>query len=151
MEQSTHEGNVSRPPGADADALLKDPPAAAATVLIVEDEIVVNFFLRTLLEERGLQVAAATTAAEALQLLASRGRDLRAAIIDIGLPDTPGDQLIAPIRATLPNLPIVIATAFSETEVGRHVQDDERVRIIGKPFDAPQLWSVLGSLDDQFA
>ena len=151
MEQFTHEGNVSRPLGADADALLKDSPAAAGTVLIVEDEIVVNFFIRTLFEERGLQVAAATTAAEALQLLESRGRDLCAAIIDIGLPDTPGDQLIAPIRATLPDLPIVIATAFSETEVGRHVQDDERVRIIGKPFDAPQLWSVLGSLDDQFS
>ena len=109
MTQLTHEGTTTdRPP-------LVDGTAAAATFLIVEDEIVVSFFIRTLLEERGLQVAVASTAAEALQL------------------------------------PIVIATGFSETEYGRRFQDDARIRVIGKPFDAPQLWSVLGTLDDQFA
>ncbi len=152
MERFTHEGNaIGRPPGAGAGSLLHSSSASASTVLIVEDEIVVTFFIRTLLEERGLRVAAAATAAEALQLIETLGQDLCAAIIDVGLPDTPGDQLVAPIRAAFPELPIVIATGFSETEVGRRLQDDDRVRIIGKPFDAPLLWSVLGSLDEQFA
>ena len=102
MTQLTHEGNAS-----------------GATVLIVEDEIVVSFFIRTLLEERGLQVAVAGTAG-------------------------------GPIRAVLPELPIVIATGFSESEFGRRFQDDARVRVIGKPFDAPQLWSALGTLDSSF-
>lgn len=135
MEQFTHEGSF----------------AAASTVLVVEDEIVVSFFIRTLFEERGLRVASAATAGEALRLIESVGPDLCAAIIDVGLPDTPGDQLVAPIRATFPDLPIVIATGFSETEVGRRLQADGRVRIIGKPFDAPLLWSVLGALDQQFS
>ena len=60
------------------------PPA---TVLIVEDEIVVGFFIRALFEERGLRVAAASTAAGALQLIDSLGSSLGAAIIDVGLPD----------------------------------------------------------------
>ncbi len=152
MRQIIHGGNaVTRPPGVDADSLLQGSSATASTILIVEDETVVSFFIRTVFEERGLRVAVAATAAEALQLIQTLGSDLGAAIIDVGLPDTPGDQLIAPIRATLPELPIVIATGFSETEFGRRFQDDERVRVIGKPFDAPQLWSVLGALDDQFA
>jgi len=50
----------------------------------------------------------------------------------------------------LPELPIVIATGFSESEFGRRFQDDARVRVIGKPFDAPQLWSALGTLDSSF-
>jgi CheY-like chemotaxis protein len=145
MTELTHEGNeTGRPPMADA-------PAAARTVLIVEDEIVVSFFIRTLLEERGLQVAVAATAAEAVQLLENLGPTLGAAIIDVGLPDTSGDQLVAPIRAVLPELPILIATGFSETEFGRRFQQDARVRVIGKPFDSPQLWQVLGTLDDRFA
>ena len=152
MRQSTHdEDAVSRPPGADADSLLQDSSAAAATILIVEDETVVSFFIRTLFEERGLQVAVAATAAEALQLIETLGPKLGAAIIDVGLPDTPGDQLLAPIRAALPELPVVIATGFSETEFGRRFQDDQRVRVIGKPFDAPLLFSVLAALDQQFA
>ena len=133
MTQSTHEGN------------------ATGTVLVVEDEIVVSFFIRTLFEERGLRVAAATTAAEALELIENLGPKLGVAIIDVGLPDTSGDQLVAPIRAVLPELPIVIATGFSETEFGRRFQQDARVRVIGKPFDAPQLWQVLSTLDGQFS
>jgi CheY-like chemotaxis protein len=152
MRPSIHEGNVtSRAAGADANPLLKDSPAPATTVLVVEDEMVVSFFICTLFRERGLQVAAAATAAEALQLIQSLGARLSAAIIDVGLPDTPGDQLVAPIRALLPDLPIVIATGFSESEFGRRFQDDARVRVMGKPFDAPQLWSTLGALDDRFA
>ena len=124
---------------------------APATILVVEDETLVSFFIRTLLEDRGLKVAVAATAAEALQLIEALGANLGAAIIDVGLPDTPGDQLVAPIRSKLPQLPIVIATGFSETEFGRRFQADERVRVIGKPFDAPLLWSALADLDDQFA
>lgn len=150
MRQSTEEENsASRPLG--ADALMHESAAAASTILIVEDEIVVSFFIRTLFEERGLRVAVASTAAEALQLIETLGPKLSAAILDVGLPDTPGDQLVEPIRAVLPGLPIVIATGFSETEFGRRFQDDERLRVIGKPFDAPLLWSVLSDLDQHFA
>lgn len=150
MERSNYEaGANTRPPG--ADTLLEGSSASASTILIVEDETLVSFFIRTLLEERGLQVAVADTAADALQLIDKLGTHLGAAIIDVGLPDTPGDQLVAPIRAVLPELPIVIATGFSETEFDRRFQGDRRVRVIGKPFDAPLLWSALGSLDEQFA
>jgi CheY-like chemotaxis protein len=151
MQSTYNENAANRPPGADADSVLQSSSAAPATILIVEDETLVSFFISTLFEERGLKVAVAATAAEALQLIEALGASLGAAIIDVGLPDTPGDQLVAPIRAKLPQLPIVIATGFSETEFGRRFQEDERVRVIGKPFDAPLLWSALADLDEQFA
>ena len=151
MRQSTNNENAaSRAPTADAKSLLQSA-SPATTVLVVEDETLVSFFIRTVLEERGLQVAVAATAAEALQLIEKLGSGLGAAIIDVGLPDTPGDQLVALIRAALPQLPIVIATGFSETEFGRRFQDDGRLRVIGKPFDAPLLWSALADLDEHFA
>jgi DNA-binding response OmpR family regulator len=151
----THEENTgSRPPVAEVapgiDAAVAASQGPATTVLIVEDEMVVSFFIRTLFEERGMQVAVASTAAEGLQLIQSLGRTLGAAVIDVGLPDKPGDQLVAPIRAVLPDLPIIIATGFSETEFGRRFHEDARLRVIGKPFDAPQLWSALGKLDTSF-
>jgi CheY-like chemotaxis protein len=150
MRQSTYEESAARPPGSYADSLLRRSSAAASTILIVEDEVVVSFFIRTVFEERGLRVAVAATAAEALELIETLGSRLSAAIIDVGLPDAPGDQLVAPIRAALPELPIVIATGFSESEFDRRFAADERVRVIGKPFDAPLLWSVLAGLDPQF-
>lgn len=153
MRQFIREGNVpSRLPSVKAGSVLEPTAlrATVGTVLIVEDEIVVSFFMRALFEEKGLRVAQATTAAEALRLMDDLGDSLSAAVIDVGLPDTPGDQLVPAIRSALPELPIVIATGFSEREFGRRFQDDKRLRVIGKPFDAPQLWSLLGSLDAQF-
>jgi DNA-binding response OmpR family regulator len=119
-------------------------------VLLVEDEVVVNFFLKTLFEERGFQVVMTTTAAEALHAIQER-RGFCAAVIDVGLPDQPGDQLVPLIRSSYPELPIIIATGFSEAEFGRRFQDDGRVRVIGKPFDGPHLFSALNALDEQFA
>jgi DNA-binding response OmpR family regulator len=119
-------------------------------VLLVEDEVVVNFFLKTLFEERGFQVVTATTAAEALHAIEDRQGSFCAAVIDVGLPDRPGDQLVPLIRSSFPELPIIIATGFSESEFGRRFQDDDRVRVIGKPFDGPHLFSALNALDGQF-
>jgi CheY-like chemotaxis protein len=151
MRQFSESNVLNRPPAAAAaECVSQDEAARAATVLIVEDEVVVTFFLRALFEDRGFRVIMAATAREALQLVEEHSSCLSAAIIDVGLPDTPGDKLVPQIRASLPDLPIVIATGFSETEFNRRFQADERVRVIGKPFDAPQLWLVLGSLDEQF-
>lgn len=123
---------------------------AGEPVLLVEDEVVVNFFLKTLFEERGFQVVMATTAAEALHAIEEQRGGFCAAVIDVGLPDQPGDQLVPLIRSSFPELPIIIATGFSESEFGRRFQDDGRVRVIGKPFDGPHLFSALNALDAQF-
>lgn len=152
MWQPTHRLDPS-PPGApqegsDVTELAREP--VHPTVLLVEDEVVVNFFLKTLFEERGFQVVMTTTAAEAISAIADAQNELCAAVIDIGLPDQPGDQLVPLIRSSFPDLPIVIATGFSETEFDRRFQDDLRVRVIGKPFDGPHLFSVLSSIDEQF-
>lgn len=120
------------------------------TVLLVEDEVVVNFFLKTLFEERGFQVVTTMTADEALRAMDHHQGRFCAAVIDVGLPDRPGDQLVPLIRSSFPDLPIVIATGFSEAEFGRRFQDDGRVRVIGKPFDGPHLFCALNALDEQF-
>jgi CheY-like chemotaxis protein len=124
--------------------------AAEPAILLVEDEVVVNFFLKTLFEDKGFPVVMTTTAAEALQAIEEPQSRFCAAVIDVGLPDTPGDELVPLIRSTLPDLPIVIATGFSEAEVGRRFLHDVRVRVIGKPFDGSHLFSALNSLDAQF-
>jgi DNA-binding response OmpR family regulator len=133
----------------DMSALREQP--SDRTVLLVEDEVVVNFFLKTLFEERGFQVVMTTTAGEALRAIENGHGGFCAAVIDVGLPDRPGDELVPFIRCAFPELPIIIATGFSETEFGRRFESDGRVRVIGKPFDGPHLFAVLNTLDEQFA
>src|SRR6185437_12542545 len=63
--------------------------AMAATVLVVEDERKLRDFIRTYLERAGFTVLSTGSGAEALTMAASSAPDL--VVLDLGLPDVPGE------------------------------------------------------------
>jgi DNA-binding response OmpR family regulator len=86
-----------------------EPP----TVLLVEDDAIVRTFLADNLTADGYAVLQADTLADALRLAEYRTPDL--AIVDVGLPDGSGLDLLAQVRAADragsrldPSLPVVI-------------------------------------------
>ncbi len=81
------------------------------TVLIVEDERDIREVLRRYLERAGLSVLTTASGTEALRLLASA--DL--VLLDLGLPDIDGTDLLREIRL-LERLPVIVLTARSTTE-----------------------------------
>jgi DNA-binding response OmpR family regulator len=114
-------------------------------ILVVEDEILVRMFAVDALEDAGFRVVQAGDAAEAQQLL-SQGGDVQAAIVDLGLPDRPGDQLAADLRAAHPNLPILIASGRSERELKDRFSGDPRMGLLVKPYTAAMIVEALASL-----
>ena len=67
--------------------------AKALTVLVVDDEPPIRRFLRTSLVASGYRIVEAEDAAGALRSLVIEKPDL--VILDLGLPDTTGLELIA--------------------------------------------------------
>src|SRR3546814_3331172 len=65
------------------------------------------------LEALGFTVIEAGSAAEARRCFAET-TDIRAALIDVGLPDARGDLLAAELRQELADLPVILATGRSE-------------------------------------
>ena len=109
--------------------------AVSTAILVVEDEILVRMFAVDALEDAGFRVLQAGTAAEAMQAL--RGApDVRAVVVDMGLPDRPGDQLAAEIQALRADLPIVIASGRSGRELRERFAGNPRVAILVKPYTA---------------
>jgi DNA-binding response OmpR family regulator len=84
-----------------------------ATVLIVEDERKLRELLRSYLEREGLTVLTASTGAEALSLASSGEPDL--IVLDLGLPDVPGEVVAREVRGTS-RVPILMLTAKSTEE-----------------------------------
>jgi DNA-binding response OmpR family regulator len=117
---------------------------AAASILVVEDEILVRLFAVDALEDAGFKVEEAGNAAEALAKLGKEG--VRAAVVDLGLPDRMGDQLAADIHAVRADLPIVIASGRSERELKERFQGNRRIAVLGKPYTAHMLLDALASL-----
>jgi CheY-like chemotaxis protein len=119
--------------------------SAGATILVVEDEFLVRMFAVDALEDAGFRVLQAGTATEAMQALQG-SPDVRAALVDIGLPDRSGDQLAAEIHALRADLPIVIASGRSGRELRETFAGNPRIAILVKPYTGPLLLEVLAGV-----
>ena len=85
----------------------------SATVLVVEDELKIRELLRSYLEREGWSVLTTGSGAEALTMAAAGAIDL--IILDLGLPDVPGETVAAEVRRTS-GPPILMLTARSGEE-----------------------------------
>src|SRR5579875_2836138 len=81
------------------------------TVLIVEDEPKLRDLLRSYLERDGITVLSAGTGADGLTLANTASPDLM--VLDLGLPDIPGETVAREVRSSSP-LPIIMLTAKAE-------------------------------------
>lgn len=123
-----------------------DRAAGPTRLLIVEDEVLVRMFAVDALEDAGFQVEQASTGAEALALLERLKGDIGAVVIDLGLPDRPGDEVALQMRTISRDIPILIASGRSEKELRERFQVDGRVGIMVKPFTGPMLVAALEDL-----
>ena len=122
-----------------------DAAAVSAAILLVEDEFLVRLFAVDALEDAGFRVLQAETAAAALQALLDAPH-VRAAVIDMGLPDRPGDHLAAEIRALHAGLPIVIASGRSGRELRERFAEQQHVAVVVKPYTADLLLAALAEV-----
>src|SRR5213592_997905 len=108
----------------------------AATVLLVEDERKLRDLVRSYLERAGFAVLSTGSGAEAITLASSASPDL--VVLDLGLPDVPGETVATELRAVAPT-PIVMLTAKSAEEDrirGLELGADDYVT---KPFSPREL------------
>jgi CheY-like chemotaxis protein len=125
---------------------MTQPRIASPRILVVEDEAVVRLALADALHDLGFAVDATGSAGAALERLRQLGDDIEAAILDIGLPDRPGDALACELRARYAALPIVIATGDTGEEVRQRFQGDRRTAFMPKPYDEASLRRLLTML-----
>jgi two-component system, OmpR family, KDP operon response regulator KdpE len=107
-----------------------------ASVLVVDDEIQIRRFLRTGFELDGFQVHEAETGSEALRAATLKPSDL--VILDLGLPDMDGADVLERLRAWSSVPLIVLSVRGSEDEKVRLLElgaDDYMV----KPFGMAEL------------
>ncbi|MDG4832075.1 response regulator transcription factor [Solwaraspora sp. WMMD1047] len=107
-----------------------------ARLLLIEDDPAIRTPLLRALRERGHAVAAAHTAMAGLQSVLDDRPDL--VVLDLGLPDLDGLELLRMIRAVTA-VPVIIATARDdETEIVRGLDAGGDDYVV-KPFTAAQL------------
>src|SRR5438105_3360217 len=86
------------------------------TILVVEDEEPIRLLVRVILEEQGHRVLSADDAGAALRMSEQLEECIDLAIVDMGLPDANGVDLVQHLRAVRPWLGIVFISGNSDAE-----------------------------------
>ena len=120
-----------------------DPRPPAPVVLLVEDELHIRRFLRSALEGEGCRVWEAATLQRGLLEAASRQPDL--VILDLGLPDGDGVQLVQELRSWS-QLPVLILSARSDEINKVRALDAGADDYLTKPFGIPELLARVRAL-----
>lgn len=110
------------------------------TVLVVDDEPPIRRLLRTSLAAAGYRIVEAEDAAGAMRLLAAEKPDLM--ILDLGLPDESGLELITEVRRTS-SVPIVVLSARHDERSKVDALDRGADDYVSKPFSMAELTARL--------
>lgn len=106
------------------------------TVVLIEDEKQIRRFVRSALEEEGIAVFDAETGRQGLIEAATRKPDL--AIVDLGLPDGDGLDVIRELRGWS-EMPVIVLSARTHEEEKVAALDAGADDYLTKPFGVSEL------------
>jgi DNA-binding response OmpR family regulator len=106
-------------------------------ILVIDDEPEVSEMLQEYFVDQGYSVDVATTGDEAYRRASSKRPD--AVILDMRLPDTTGDELLARLRTLDDSLQIVMLSGSIDEDSKRRTVAAGAVEYLHKPFD----WALL--------
>lgn len=106
-------------------------------ILIVEDEIRITSFLEKGLRANGFVTAVATDARTALEMVRRGEYDL--VILDLGLRDREGMEVLYDLRYMEQGLPVIILTAREAVEKTTRGLEEVADDFITKPFRFKEL------------
>ncbi len=110
------------------------------SVLVIEDEKNILDFIVKSLTAHNYKVTPATTGKEALSLIASICPDI--ILLDLGLPDMDGCEIIKSVRTWSSN-PIIVVSARTQEEDKVRALDLGADDYLTKPFGVPELLARL--------
>ncbi|WP_243351980.1 response regulator transcription factor [Stenotrophomonas acidaminiphila] len=123
---------------------MAEPPAIPpARVLVIDDEVQIRRFLDISLRAQGYATMQAASGGEGLRALAGEGADL--VILDIGLPDMEGHEVLAELRQWSQVPVIMLSVRGGEAEKVRAL-DNGANDYVTKPFGTQELMARVRAL-----
>jgi DNA-binding NtrC family response regulator len=114
-------------------------------VLVVDDELLIRWALSEGLIKAGYEVIEAGDARCALERLRIDAAPVDAIVLDLRLPDSADLGLLARIREMVPDVPVIMMTAYGSQET-----TDEALRlgarqVVCKPFDLNRMVGLVSA------
>lgn len=116
-------------------------------LLIVDDEPNIRRILQMAFEKVGYVAVTAEDVPTALGMIADEAPDC--VITDVTMPGVTGYELLREVKATRPDLPVVIMTAFGTIPQAVQAIRDGAFEYVTKPFDLDALKRIVAAAIDE--
>ncbi len=111
-------------------------------ILLVDDEDTIRLFLEKTLREEGYEALTAATGTEALERTRSELPDL--VLLDLKLPDMSGLDVLKQIKEEVPEVCVIMLTAFGDIETAVTAMKKGAFDFVSKPVNLEELLITIG-------
>lgn len=116
------------------------------TVLVVDDEEIVRETCVSMLESLGFATLTARDGREGVEALARAGDRVSAVVLDLTMPVMSGADAFDAMRASRPDLPILVTSGYYPPEVAERLGAQPRCHFLRKPYTVADLGRALQAL-----
>jgi PAS domain S-box-containing protein len=120
-----------------------DARPRTTTILVVDDEEVVRRTTSAMLERRGYRVLLAENGQQAIELLRQRPKEVSLILLDLAMPVMGGEEAVRFLHAIRHDVPILISSGYSESEVARRFSATRVAGYVRKPYTAAILFEKI--------
>lgn len=112
-------------------------------ILVVDDEEAVVEFIRESLDQAGYKVTAVTESPAALRLFEKSPEEYDLILSDVTMPRMTGVELARAVLRSRPQIPVILATGYSELITAEEVKRMGVSRLLIKPFHSDALAAAV--------
>jgi CheY-like chemotaxis protein len=113
---------------------------------VIDDEASIRKVAATMLRQCGYEPIAVESAQEAADVLAKRGREVKALILDISMPGMSGDEVYRYLMARTPWLKVLIASGYRDDARVDLILSEGAQGFIQKPYTIFELSHKVGQI-----
>jgi two-component system, cell cycle sensor histidine kinase and response regulator CckA len=112
-------------------------------LLLIEDEELVRESLADALRLAGVDVVAADSGVSGIAVLREGPGEIDVVLLDLSMPDLPGEEVFARLVAMRPDLPVILSTGHErEAALGRFA-GPAPAGFLRKPYRTPQMLAEI--------
>jgi CheY-like chemotaxis protein len=125
---------------------INRPPEKGKRIMLVEDDEDVMITIAEALAKAGYKIFACATGREAITLFDKKKSRFSLYIVDYGLPDINGAELVKNFILRKPEINILFTTGYNELILQEHSGLICQHQILMKPFSLPELYGKVRSI-----
>jgi len=128
---------------APTDAPTPGPVQLHGTVLLVDDDPVVRTTTERLLRKWGLTVLTASDGREALSMFRTHRGEIRVVLLDLIMPNMPGEETFTALRRLDPKIRVLIVSGQGDSDRANTILSRGAEGMLAKPYTAETLGLAL--------